>query len=72
MQRTFAGLIVNVLLNLFLIPSYGAIGAAISTIASQAMAAFVFDSLQKETRMLFKMKLRSLLLINFIGYRRAG
>jgi O-antigen/teichoic acid export membrane protein len=71
MQRTFAGLIINILLNLILIPNYGAIGAAIATVISQAMAAFVFDLLQKETRMLFKMKLRSILLINFIKYRGA-
>ena len=71
MQRTFAGLITNILLNLILIANYGAIGAAIATVISQAMAAFVFDLLQKETRMLFKMKMRSILLINFIKYRGA-
>jgi PST family polysaccharide transporter len=72
MQRTFAGLAVNILLNLLLIPSYGAIGAAVATVISQAMAAFVFDLLQKETRVLFRMKLRSLLLINFLKCRRTG
>lgn len=72
MQRTFAGLAVNILLNLLLIPSYGAMGAAVATVISQAMAAFVFDLLQKETRVLFRMKLRSLLLINFLKCRRIG
>lgn len=71
MQRTFAGLITNIFLNLILIPGYGAIGAAVATVVSQAMAAFVFDLLQKETRMLFKMKMRSILLVNFIKGREA-
>jgi O-antigen/teichoic acid export membrane protein len=72
MQRTFAGLITNILLNFILIPEYGAIGAAIATIISQAMATFIFDLLQNETRMLFKMKLKSIFLINFINFRGAG
>lgn len=72
MQRTFSGLAVNILLNWLLIPVYGAIGAAVATVVSQAMAAFAFDLFQKETRVLFRMKLKSLLLINFLKYRRVG
>jgi PST family polysaccharide transporter len=63
LKRALTGAITNIILNLFLIPSYGAVGAAIATVISYSIAAFFADAMQKETRFLFFMKLRSLNLI---------
>lgn len=40
LYRTLIGLVINVLLNLFLIPAYGAMGAAIATLISYFFATF--------------------------------
>lgn len=58
-QRTLLGAVVNVILNIFVIPKYGAIGAAYTTVIAYAMAGFFSDVLQKETRPMFIMKLKS-------------
>lgn len=58
-QRTALGAVVNVVLNLQLIPKFGPVGAAIATVISYAMAAFISDIFQKETRRMFFMKLMS-------------
>lgn len=54
--RTFLGAIANVLLNLVLIEKYGIIGAAISTLAAQALAAYFFDLLSPKTHISFIQK----------------
>lgn len=66
LQRTVLGAIANVGLNLWLIPHYGAIGAAIATVASYAVAAYFADLLQSETRKMFAMKSNSLNLISML------
>lgn len=66
--RTFHGLLINVLLNFLLIPKFGLIGAAFSTLVGQAVAAFIFDVFHKKTRFQFRLKLKALLLIN--SYKR--
>jgi len=60
LQRTLLGVLVNVGLNLFMITKYGATGAAYATVISYAIAGMFFDLVQKETRPMFRMKLRSL------------
>ena len=60
LQRTVLGAVANVALNLWLIPLYGAIGAALATVASQALAAWLFDLMQPSTRSMFVMKLNSM------------
>ena len=60
LQRTILGAIANVVLNFMLIPKYGVIGAAIATVISQALAAWVFDALQEVTRPMFYMKLAAM------------
>ena len=60
LYRTLAGAAINVGLNLILIPNYGLVGAAISTIVAQAMATLFFDALTKKTRAVFIMKLKAL------------
>lgn len=61
--RTFTGMIINIPLNIILIPKYGIQGAAIATLVSQVVAAYIFDLFNKKTRNLFYMKTKSLLLI---------
>jgi polysaccharide transporter, PST family len=61
LYRTLSGAIVNVLLNIFLIPMYGGLGAAIATIIAQAIASFISNGINPKTRKLFKVQIRSLL-----------
>jgi len=60
--RVLAGLLVNITLNLLLIPVYNIVGAAIATIGAQITAAYLFDIFNKKTKKTFYMKSRALLL----------
>jgi PST family polysaccharide transporter len=60
LQRTLIGAAFNVGLNLILIPPFGPIGAAVATIFSYGIAAVLSDLIQKETRLMFVMKLYSM------------
>jgi O-antigen/teichoic acid export membrane protein len=60
LQRTLLGALANVGLNLLMIPKFGIIGAAYATVLSYAIAVLFTDVLQKETRPLFVMKIKSL------------
>lgn len=60
LQRTVLGAVVNVILNILLIPRYEILGAALATVIAQLFAALLFDLVQKETRQMFVMKFRSL------------
>jgi len=62
--RTFSGMIINIVLNLLLIPKLGINGAAIATIFANFMAAFLFDLFNYKTRKMFYIKIRSLLFLN--------
>lgn len=64
--RTALGAVLNILLNLILIPRFFGIGAAIATLISQFFSSYGFDLLSRKTYILFKMKTRSLLLVNII------
>lgn len=66
LYRTSLGAIINVILNLVLIPIFGLIGAAIATVIAQSMAALFFDVLTEKTRVVFYMKLKALYLANLI------
>ena len=57
LYRNMAGLAINFILNIILIPRYGAPGAAIATIAGLAMAFLIFDLFNKELRKMFFIKL---------------
>tara|TARA_R110002072_G_scaffold164459_5_gene317441 strand:+ start:311 stop:1651 length:1341 start_codon:yes stop_codon:yes gene_type:complete len=63
MQRAALGAVANVGLNLSLIPLYGTVGAAIATVISQAIAAWLVDPLQVITRPMFFMKLNAMNLL---------
>jgi O-antigen/teichoic acid export membrane protein len=64
--RTFYGMIINVVLNFTLIPQYGIQGAAIATLISQAVAAYVSDLFNHKTKSVFFMKTKSLYLYNVV------
>lgn len=65
--RTFIGMIVNIILNLLVIPIYGIEGAALTTLVTNFMAGFLFDITSKKTRVIFLMKLKA-----FVPIRRVG
>jgi PST family polysaccharide transporter len=60
--RTACGAVINVGANLILIPAYGPVGAAIATLVSQLVAAYLMDLVSPQTRDMFMMKTRALML----------
>lgn len=65
--RGLAGFFVNIILNYFLIPLYGAVGAAIATVISQAMALYFFNFTNTKTRPMFYMQTKALTLMGSIN-----
>lgn len=59
--QTIGGAFVNICLNFLLIPRYGAVGAAISTLISQMIASFFSNTISPRLRIVFKMQLHALL-----------
>lgn len=59
--RTLLGLAVNLLLNFVLIPDYGAVGAAIATLVTQAFAASFSLLLLRKTKSLWNIQLKSII-----------
>jgi O-antigen/teichoic acid export membrane protein len=60
--RTLFGAILNVGLNLVLIPQYGIYGAAIATLAAQFVASYLFNLFNKKSRITFVLHSKALLL----------
>jgi PST family polysaccharide transporter len=71
-HRVFWGMGVNIALNMLLIPQYGGVGAAVATLVSQAVAAFLIDVVHAETRGMFWMKLRACLLMRVFRAQRSA
>ncbi|MFA6144561.1 MAG: flippase [Sulfurimonas sp.] len=61
--RTFYGMVLNIILNFVFIPKYGIQGAAMATLISQSVAAYISDLFNGKTKKMFLMKTRSLLFI---------
>lgn len=57
--RVFVGLVFNVGLNFLLIPVFGILGAALSILVSQMVAAYIYDVFSHRTRMMFVMKTKA-------------
>lgn len=66
MVRIVIGATVNILLNLWLIPTYGPIGAAAATVVSQALAAVFLNLLHEKTRPIFYCQIKSLLFVRYL------
>lgn len=62
LYRTFAGAIVNIILNYILIPQYGICGAAIATLAAQIIASYLYNITCKKLRVTFVLQSKALLL----------
>src|SRR5690606_23351219 len=60
--RNVVAVLVNVFLNLILIPKFGLVGAAYSTIVSFFFSGFLFDVFSSKTRGQFKLKVKSMIL----------
>ena len=60
LQRTVLGAVVNVALNFWFIPIYGAVGAALATVLSYTITVFFADLMHKETKKMFSMKVSAL------------
>jgi PST family polysaccharide transporter len=64
--RTALGAVLNIILNLILIPKFFGVGAAVATLISQFCSSYAFDLLSRKTYVLFKMKTRSMLMVTII------
>lgn len=64
LYRTLMGVVINVILNLWLIPNYGALGAAWATLAAYAISGMLADVFLRNTRKIFFMKIRA---FNIVG-----
>lgn len=64
---TAFGAITNVLLNIYLIPLYGGIGAAIATVVSYAIGSCLGNLIYRRTREIFYIQLRAVFLTNMNG-----
>ena len=62
MYQTLAGAGLNVVMNLYLIPKYGVVGAAFSTLASYALSGVALNAFSARTRPLFILQLRAFFL----------
>jgi PST family polysaccharide transporter len=60
--KSAAGAVVNVALNLVLIPRYGPAGAAVATVGSYSLAGFLLTGAVPRSRPLFFLQLRALFL----------
>ena len=62
LQRTILGAVINVILNFWLIPVMGIVGAAVATLAAQSVASFFGNAISARTRSLFFMQCKALTL----------
>ncbi|MEB3226303.1 MAG: flippase [Synechococcus sp.] len=60
---TFSGALLNIILNVFLIPKYSGIGAAIATVTSQCFSSFLVNILTSRTRRIFRLQLNCLKIV---------
>lgn len=66
-MRLLGGLLLNVLLNLWLIPAQGLLGAALATLVSQVFASWLGNLLNHKTRPCFKLQAMALLTLGLPG-----
>lgn len=66
LSRTLAGAVVNVVLNLILIPRYSGLGAAIATVISYALSAVLLNAFDRRTVHIFRSQISAIFLRNYI------
>jgi O-antigen/teichoic acid export membrane protein len=64
--RALLGALSNVLLNYYLIPKYGIGGAAVATLIAQLVSNYLYDIVDKDLHVQFKMKTKSMFPIHLI------
>jgi len=64
------GAIINILLNILLIPVFGGVGAAIATVISYSVAVYFFCFINSKTRIAGKMMTKAFLAPCILGYNR--
>ncbi|MBK9097586.1 MAG: flippase [bacterium] len=69
--RTLIGMIVNVVLNIILIPLYGIIGSAIATLVSYTIVTFIL-AFHKDFKLQFIMMMKSIFGVSMIRYLSAN
>jgi len=69
LYRTLAGAVINAAMNLYLIPRYSAMGAAIATVVSYAISAVFANAFSARTRPIFFMQMRSFVPSKIGGFR---
>jgi len=65
--RAVVGLIINFVLNLFLIPKYGIMGAAYASLASQIFASWISNILNAKTQIYFYYQSRTVITFGVTG-----
>ena len=60
MWRTLYGVVVNIILNIYLIPRFGVVGAAASTLIGFSIGSYIGNVLNKKTRPLFYMQTKAI------------
>lgn len=75
--KTLLGAVTNVLLNLWLVPDYGAKGVAIATVISYSVSAYFANAIFPKTRPLFRWQTKALCLMPWhdeltVGSKRVG
>lgn len=63
LSRAVMGAVINILLNLVLIPRMGAMGAALATVVSYAVPNYLFNLLNRRTRVVFMLQSRAILML---------
>jgi len=70
--RTLGGAVMNIVLNVLLIPRFGALGAALATVVSYAVSAYLLNAFDSRTRVIFRMQTEAILLRGLFTPRAVG
>jgi O-antigen/teichoic acid export membrane protein len=62
LYRNIFGMVMNIILNIIFIPKYGIVGAAFASLIAYISAFYIMDLFQKDTRYIFYLKSKALLL----------
>lgn len=71
LKRTLMGALINILLNIILIPGLGGLGAAISTLIAYAYVAYFSNLFNRKTREIFRIQSQSLYLYRLLNRKNA-
>lgn len=66
---TAIGAVINVVLNFLLIPTQGAVGAALATVVAQIFASYISYGLYPRTREIFVLQSKALSLVGLLEFR---